>query len=202
MDEQERPDLESDTSEAGGQDPLEDSEDPAAGAVPIDRAVLESAASRLGELAEARDRLAAEKAELRDLLQRRQAEFENFRRRVNREKTELLEYAAMDSVREILPILDDFERALAVETADENYAAGMRLIQQRMLDTLRKLGLEPVEAAGKTFDPNIHEAIDMTYTKDHKDHEVLAEYQKGYNFKGRLLRPARVKVAVHPAKSE
>src|SRR5947199_7069981 len=94
------------------------------------------------ELTGERDRLAREKAELQDLLQRRQAEFENFRRRVERERSDLFEFAAMDSVKALLPILDDFERALKVETADREYARGMELIYGRLYDTLRKLGLE------------------------------------------------------------
>ena len=202
MGDQEETDLAMSETESAGQAGAQSKLDDSAVADPVDRAELDNAAAQLAALAEERDRLAQEKAEVQDLLQRRQAEFENYRRRVNREKSEFYEYAAMESIREMLPVLDDFERALSSESTDENFIAGIKLIQQRMFDTLRKLGLEPMEAVGRTFDPNVHEAIDMAHTTDHDDHEVLAEYQKGYNFKGRLLRPARVKVAVHPAKSE
>src|SRR3982750_4697043 len=91
------------------------------------------------ESASDRDRLVREKTELQDLLQRRQAEFENYRRRVERERSDLLEFAAMDSVKALPPVLDDFERALKVETADKEYARGMELIYNRLYESLRKL---------------------------------------------------------------
>lgn len=144
-----------------------------------------------------RDRLVKEKAELQDLLQRRQAEFENFKRRGERERSEIFEYAAMESVKALLPVLDDFERALKVESADKEYARGMELIYQRLLESLKKLGLEPIASDTPLFNPHIHHAVEMVDTKDHPDQTILDEYQKGYNFKGRLLRPALVKVAVN-----
>jgi len=110
---------------------------------------------------------------------------------------ELVEYASMDTVKALLPILDDFERAIKVESADKNYARGMELIYQRLVETLTKLGLQPV-AEAKLFDPHLHHAVEMVDTKDHPDQTVLEEYQRGYYFKGRLLRPAMVKVAVNP----
>lgn len=137
-----------------------------------------------------------EKAELQSLLLRRQADHENFRRRTEKERNEHAEYAAMDAVKAFLPILDDFERALGVETADKDYAKGIELIFQRTLETLKKLGLEPMDTQGVTFDPNIHHAIEMVNTEDAEDQTVLGEFQKGYNFKGKLLRPALVRVAV------
>jgi molecular chaperone GrpE len=143
-----------------------------------------------------RDRLIEEKNDLMDRLLRRQAEFDNFRRRAEREKTEVLEFANADTVRAILPILDDFERALKVEYTGKDYARGMELIYQRFLDALKKFGLEPISAKGLKFDPNLHHAVDMVETDDVDDHTVLDEYQPGYNFRGRLLRPAMVKVAV------
>ena len=144
-----------------------------------------------------RERLAKEKTELQELLQRRQAEFENFRRRVERERSELFEYAAMDTVKALLPILDDFERALKVETADKEYARGMELIYNRLYESLRKLGLEPLSTEGVLFNPHEHHAVDMVDTKEHPDQTILDEYQRGYKFKGRLLRPAMLKVAVN-----
>jgi len=147
------------------------------------------------QLAAERDQIAKEKRELQDLLQRRQAEFENFRRRVEREKTEVFEYAGMETVKSLLPILDDFERATKVESADKEYARGMELIYQRFYDVLKKLGLEPVPSDSR-FDPHVHHAVEMIETDEQPDHTILEEYQRGYNFKGRLLRPAMVKVAV------
>jgi molecular chaperone GrpE len=143
------------------------------------------------------ERLTREKAELQDLLQRRQAEFENFRRREQRERSELFEYSAMETVKALLPVLDDFERALKVETADKEYARGMELIYQRLFETLRKLGLESLSTEGTLFNPHEHHAVDMVDTKEHPDQTILEEYQRGYKFKGRLLRPAMLKVAVN-----
>ena len=143
-----------------------------------------------------RDRLLVERADLQDRLLRRQAEFDNFRRRAEREKADVLEYANTQSVQAILPILDDFERALKVESSDADYARGMELIFQRLTDSLKKLGLEPITSTGKPFDPNLHHAVDSVETDEVEDHTILEEYQRGYNFRGKLLRPAMVKVAV------
>jgi molecular chaperone GrpE len=145
-----------------------------------------------------RDRLAAEKAELDDRFRRAWAEFDNARRRAERDKLEYVQYASMDLVRNLLPILDDFERALKVETADKDYARGIELIYQRFYDTLKKMGLEPIETAGKQFDPNQHEAVQRVHTEEYPDQAIVEELQRGYNFKGKLLRPAWVKVAVRP----
>jgi molecular chaperone GrpE len=155
-----------------------------------------SAVSPLESITAERDRLIEEKNDLMDRLLRRQAEFDNFRRRAERERSDLLEYAHTESVRAILPILDDFERALKTETADKEYARGMELIYQRLAEALKKLGLEPISAKGQKFDPHVHHAVDMVETADVEDHTILDEYQQGYNFRGRLLRPAMVKVAV------
>ena len=155
--------------------------------------------TQIGAITAERDQLAVEKADLHDRFLRRQAEFENFRRRVDREKTEFLQYAASEAVNSLLPVIDDFERALKQESADKDYVRGMELIYQRLTDTLKKLGLEPIDSKGMIFDPHIHQAIDRMETEDAEDQTVLEEYQRGYNFKGRLLRPAMVKVAVRPA---
>jgi len=163
--------------------------------------VDESSRADGSAIAAERDRQLADKAELEDRLVRRQADFENFRRRAERERSEILEYAGMDSVRALLPVLDDFERALNVEAIDKEYARGMELIFQRMMDALQKLGLEPITATGEKFNPHLHHAIEMATTEDAQDQTVLAEFQRGYNFRGRLLRPAMVKVAVNPGSS-
>lgn len=149
------------------------------------------------ELAAERDRLIKEKNELQELLQRRQAEFENFRKRSERERGEFVEFAAMDAIKELLPVLDDFERALKIETADKEYARGMEMIYKRFRESLRKLGVEPISGEVPLFNPHIHNAVEMVDTKDHPDQTILEEYQRGYYYKGRLLRPAMVKVAVN-----
>lgn len=172
---------------AQGADP--DAVEDSATTAPPDAAALEA-------LVAERDQLAIERADLQDRLLRRQAEFDNFRRRAERERADILEYANTESVRALLPILDDFERALKVESADREYARGMELIYQRLSEALKKLGLEPITSAGQPFDPNLHHAVDRAETDAVEDNTVLEEYQRGYNFRGRLLRPAMVKVAV------
>ena len=145
-----------------------------------------------------RDQLAAEKADLQDRLLRARAEFDNARRRFERERSEYLQFAATDLVKDILPIVDDFDRAVKVETTDRNYAKGVELIHQRLFDTLKKIGVEPIESVGKPFDPNVHQAVESVPTEEAEDHTVIGEFQRGYNFKGKLLRPAMVRVAVRP----
>jgi molecular chaperone GrpE len=140
----------------------------------------------------------SEKIELQDRVLRTQAEFQNFRRRVEKERLELSEYASMEAVRTLLPVLDDFERALKAENGGGDYVKGMELIHQRFVAQLQKLGLEPIASEGQLFDPHVHHAVEMTETEDAPDQTVLAEFQRGYNFKGRLLRAAMVKVAVPP----
>jgi molecular chaperone GrpE len=159
---------------------------------------VETLESRLEAVTAERDRLLVEKAESDDRLLRARAEFDNARRRFERDRSEYLQFAAMDLVREILPALDDLERALKHETADREYAKGVELIQQRLSEILRKMGLEAVETAGKLFDPNQHQAVQRVETEDAEDQAILDEFQKGYNFKGKLLRPAMVRVAVRP----
>jgi len=149
-------------------------------------------------LAAERDRLAADKAELEDRLLRMRAEFQNARTRAERERSDYLQFASMDLVKDLLPVLDDLERALRVETSDREHAKGVELIYQRLYETLRKMGLEPIETQGKRFDPNKHQAIERVQTEDAEDQAILGEFQRGYQFKGKLLRPAMVRVAVRP----
>jgi molecular chaperone GrpE len=155
-----------------------------------------AAATSMDAVTAERDRLLEEKNELVELLRRRQAEFDNFRKRAEREKSDVLEFAHSDSVRAILPILDDFERALKTHTTDKVYARGMEMIHQHLGDALKKLGLETITTKGQKFDPHVHHAVDMVETGDVEEQTILDEYQPGYNFRGRLLRPAMVKVAV------
>jgi molecular chaperone GrpE len=171
----------------------------AANAGEPDTATVEDSTARVASLVAERDRLTAEKAELQERLLRRIAEFENFRRRVEREKADIREFSAMETIRHLLPILDDFERALKVKATSPEFAKGIQLILQRFSGELRKLGLEPVAAEGQKFDPNIHHALEMKETAEAEEHTILAELQKGYNFRGKLLRPAMVRVAVAPS---
>ena len=145
-----------------------------------------------------RDNLKAERDELKELLLRRQAEFENFRKRSEREKADFSQYAGMELVRELLPVLDDFERALKAEAGNAEYAKGVAMIYNRLSDALKKQGLEPIDTAGKAFDPHLHQAVEKVETKDAPDHAILGEFQRGYFFKGKMLRPAMVRVAINP----
>ena len=166
------------------------------GDVPEEALPAETLEGQLAAVTADRDNLAGEKAELADRLLRLHAEFDNYRRRVERERSDFLQFAAMDLVRQILPVLDDFERALKHETSDREYAKGVELIFQGLSEALKKMGLEPLEAAGQRFDPNLHQAVQRVETDEAEDQAVLEEFQKGYNFRGKLLRPAMVKVAV------
>jgi molecular chaperone GrpE len=163
-----------------------------------DEVDLADSAALLAAVTAERDQLASERADLYDRLLRRTAEFDNYRRRVERERAEFAEFAGMETVGALLPVLDDFERALKVEPADKEYAKGMELIYQSFLDILKKIGLEPIEATGRPFDPYLHHAVEKAPTGEVEDNTVLEELRRGYNFKGRLLRPAMVKVAVKP----
>jgi len=164
---------------------------------PSDDAIsLDDPLYQLTALTEERDRLLLERNELSDRLARRAAEFDNYRKRIERERADLAQYAGMNTVGDLLPVLDDFERAVRVDTSDRVYAKGVELIHQRFFDVLKKLGLEPIPAEGQLFDPNIHQAIEMVETEDAPDQSILGEYASGYNFKGKMLRPAMVKVAV------
>jgi molecular chaperone GrpE len=144
-----------------------------------------------------RDGLKVERDDLKELLLRRQAEFDNFRKRTEKERSEFLQYAGMELVRDMLPILDDFDRARKVEAGNPEYAKGVEMIYSRMYETLKKVGLEPIEAEGQQFDPHLHQAVERVETKDAADGTILGEFQRGYLFKGKLLRPSMVKVAVH-----
>jgi molecular chaperone GrpE len=166
------------------------------GEVPEETLPAETLELQLAAVTAERDSLAAEKAEAEGRLLRLRAEFDNHRRRVERERSDFLQYAAADLVQQVLPVLDDFERALKHETADRDYAKGVELIFQRFSETLKKMGLEPLETAGQRFDPNLHQAVQRVETDEAEDQTILDEFQKGYNFRGKLLRPAMVKVAV------
>src|SRR5580693_6876447 len=118
-------------------------------------AVADPQPDPLDQLRIERDGLKVERDELKELLLRRQAEFDNFRKRTEKERSEFLQYAGMELVRDMLPILDDFDRARKVEAGNPEYAKGVEMIYSRMYDTLKKVGLEPIEAEGQQFDPHL-----------------------------------------------
>jgi len=138
----------------------------------------------------------AEKAAYLDRAARIQAEFENYRKRAVREQQDYRDYALADAIRTLLPILDSLDRALKTNAASlEEYRSGIELIDKQFHDVLAKLGVEPVPAQGESFDPNLHQAVQMVETDEAADNHVIDELQRGYKLKDRLLRPAMVRVA-------
>lgn len=138
-----------------------------------------------------------ERDEYLDLLRRKTAEFDNFRKRVERERREQAEWAAADVLTDVLSILDDFERALNAPAPPEAqaYRTGVELIHRQLRELLRKRGVTPLEAVGTDFDPHLHQAVAYEATAGAREGEVVAELGKGYKLGERLLRPAMVKVA-------
>jgi molecular chaperone GrpE len=141
------------------------------------------------------EKLKAERDALLDRLARLQAEFDNARKRAVREQQDFREFAAADVIRNILPSLDSFERALRVGGDSGDFRNGVELIYRQLQDALQKAGVQPITAVGQAFDPRLHEAIEMVDTTAVPDHQVMEELQRGYKYKDRMLRPAMVKVA-------
>jgi molecular chaperone GrpE len=145
-------------------------------------------------------KLKAERDTLLDRLARAQAEFENARRRAAKEQQDFRDFATVDAIKSLLPVIDSFERALQAKSEAGDFRTGVELIYKQLQDVLAKMGVRPIAAKGEQFDPHVHEAIEMVETPDAADHEVLDEWQRGYKFKDRLLRPAMVRVAKNPGK--
>jgi len=146
-------------------------------------------------------KLSADLQDLRQTLLRRQADFDNYRKRIERERTEDSKRYTARVIEALIPVIDSFEQALAAhrEAEYENYRRGFELIYKQLLDNITKLGAERVDPTGKQFDPHLHQAMDRTETAEHEDGTVLQVFQPGYVFHGRVLRPAMVRVAVRPA---
>jgi molecular chaperone GrpE len=133
-----------------------------------------------------------------DRLLRKTAEFDNYRKRVERERAQLAEAAAADLLEELLPLVDNLERALKAEAGSETadaYRRGVELIHQQLLEVLRKRGIRPIEALGTDFDPHFHQAVAHETAEGRREGEVIEEFRRGYMLGDRLLRPAMVKVA-------
>ena len=141
------------------------------------------------------DELRREKDALQDRLLRTAADFDNYRKRMERERRELSDHVRADVLKDMLPIVDNFERALAAGTETESFGKGVELIYRQMLDFLKKRGVTPIEALGADFDPNFHQAVIHETSDAHREGEVMEELQRGYMLGDRLLRPAMVKVA-------
>ena len=142
--------------------------------------------------------LQRQRDEYKDLLLRKSAEFDNYRKRTERERLAVNEAAAADMIGELLPLVDDLERALKAEAGAETvhaYRRGVELIHQQLLDVLRKRGVRAIEAVGADFDPHYHQAVSHEPVAGHRDGEVVEEFRTGYMLGDRLLRPSMVKVA-------
>lgn len=144
--------------------------------------------------------LEAENSELKDRYLRKQADFENFRKRLLREKEESIKYANSSLLADLVTIIDDFERAIrsSVESKDfESFHSGIEMIEKQLVSVLeRKYGLARMESVGKEFDPELHEAIGMVESEDHDVQTVVEDYQRGYMLHDRVLRHAKVRVAI------
>jgi molecular chaperone GrpE len=143
-------------------------------------------------------RLTRERDELKDLLLRKSAEFDNYRKRIERERQTLSDSIAAGVIEELLPLLDDLERALSVDAASSTadaYRTGVELIQRQLAETVRRRGVTPIEALGTDFDPNYHQAVSYEPAEGRRDGEVIEEFRRGYMIGDRLLRPSMVKVA-------
>lgn len=148
-------------------------------------------------------KLQAEKDELRNTMIRRQADFENYKKRVERERAEDRSRATAVVIEHVLPVLDAFERALAAhaDPAYEEYRKGFELIYRQLLDVFVRYGLEPIEAVGHPFDPHLHHAVERVESTEHLDGMVIEEHQKGYLFRERVLRPSMVRVSYRPGEA-
>ena len=144
------------------------------------------------------DELQRERDEYRDLLLRKTAEFDNYRKRIDRERQSTAEAAAADLLADLLPLVDDLERALGVETTGSGgdaFRRGVELIHRQLLDTLRKRNVRAIEALGADFDPHFHQAVSYEPAEGRREGEVIEEFRRGYMLGDRLLRPSMVKVA-------
>jgi molecular chaperone GrpE len=141
--------------------------------------------------------LRREKDALQDRLLRTAAEFDNYRKRVDRDRRDQADAAVADALEDLLPIMDNLERALQAPAGQDvdAYRKGVELIHQQMAALLRKRGVKAIEAVGADFDPNYHQAVVQEVSPEHRDGEVMEELRRGYMLGERLLRPAMVKVA-------
>jgi molecular chaperone GrpE len=145
-------------------------------------------------------KLAKDLDDLRQTLLRRQADFDNYRKRVEKERAEDSRRSTARVIESLIPVVDSFDQALALHREPEyaNYRKGFELIHKQLLDNIAKLGAERLDPLGMTFDPHLHQAMDRTETRDKDEGTILQVFQPGYVFHGRVLRPAMVRVAVHP----
>jgi len=165
-----------------------------------DEPIAEPSDAPSGDTLVSTDQLAdalRERDQYYDRWMRKAAEFDNYRRRIERERKEQSDQAVVDLLQDLLLIVDDFDRAMTVDAGEsaEAYRRGIELIQTKLYDLLKKLNVRPIDALGADFDPKIHQAVIQESSPGHRDGEVIGELRKGYMLGDRLLRPAMVKVA-------
>jgi molecular chaperone GrpE len=144
--------------------------------------------------------LKAERDELYDRLLRKQAEFDNYKKRIERERSDYVQFASAELMKELLNAMDSFDLAIHNASTDsagsETMLQGLDLIYKQFQDTLARFGLKAIEARGQVFDPNLHQAVSTVPTDDVPENTVVDELRKGYTLNGKLLRPVMVSVAV------
>jgi len=145
------------------------------------------------------EQLKGERDQLLDRLARLQAEFDNARKREAKERQDLRDYTVSNAVEPFLGVMDNFQLALKADGTVEQLRSGVELILKQMEDALRTLGVAAVESVGAQFDPRVHEALGSIETREFPDHQVLEEIRAGYTIRGKLLRPALVRIASNPA---
>jgi molecular chaperone GrpE len=164
----------------------------------IDEPVAEADQPAATAVADAAAEIRRERDEYKDLLLRKSAEFDNYRKRVERERQAVGDAAAASMIEEILPLVDDLERALSADPggdATDAYRRGVELIHRQLEDILRKRGVRPIEALGADFDPHYHQAVAHEPAEGRREGEITEEFRRGYMLGDRLLRPSMVKVA-------
>ena len=158
----------------------------------------DSSAEAASPTVESSEEIRRERDEYYDLVQRKTAELDNYRKRVERERADRGQAAAIDLVTELLPLIDDLERALAADVntdAVRAYRTGVELIHHQLLGILARRGVAPIETHGQAFDPNYHQAVAHEVSDDHDGGQIIDEVRCGYMIGDRLLRPAMVRVA-------
>lgn len=178
-------------------------ESPQEAAAPAEQpeATAEPTEGPCAELAAKLDECARELDEERNARLRVLADMQNYRRRAEEQKRDAAQFAISDFAEGLLSVLDNFDRALASAEKAQSFEAlmgGVALTQKQLTDVLKRNGLEPIEAAGQAFDPNLHEAILTTEADDVPENTVVEDLQRGYTLHGRVLRASKVKVSVQP----
>ena len=152
-------------------------------------------ASFFGKKKKEKDKFEQQIEELTDRLKRSMAEFDNYRKRTEKEKSSMYIIGAKDIVEKMLPIVDNFERGLAQAPEDDSFAEGMKMIYKQMMTAFDEMGVKPIEAVGKDFDPNLHNAVMHVEDESVGENIVVEEFQKGYTYKDFVVRHSMVKVA-------